>query len=142
MQLVAEGHFPYLGGFELIGNAELSLNHEKSRAPDNKKIRDYSGTVSIEKSFDNPQLLPIPNGNNSAPISLALSGELKRLESIKAEIGTMQLKLDIPLFPGFSLPISGNWSSRSETSSSDELRINVGVNFDLDKLSALDSLMN
>jgi hypothetical protein len=58
-------------------------------------------------------------------------------ERIDDVIGNAELRLEIPIVRGFKIPLAFNYASRTETSTSSDFRVNLGVNFDSTTLQAL-----
>ena len=54
----------------------------------------------------------------------------------KGNIGLLQGKLTIPTKSSVSIPISVTWASRTELIKESDVRGNIGISFDLDKLFA------
>ncbi len=132
-----------------VGNANISINHDRSRVPlteepatadmpadKGKKrdtVREYSISLSLEKKI--PNFLPFRvNAGGTNEIMLSLSGKLLRLEDENDEIGVGQAKASFPLATGVDLPISVTYATRSEYVDEDEIRGNFGISVDTDKL--------
>lgn len=153
VKLIADGVFGIVDGsftrqpdpnaaIRLVANLSLSLNHSSASAPSRETVRDYSGTISVEKSVGNILTGRFVNDRDLSRINVALSGQLKYLEAVNDPLFAGVLKFDLPLASGLSIPLSFSYSSRTETRDRDEFRVNAGAVLDSDKLSALGRLLN
>jgi hypothetical protein len=141
IKLIGDGLFLGGGGpLELIVNANLSINHEPDSALGQKTIRDYGANFSLAWTAPNRLTGRLPGSSEFSTIALSMSGEFRRLEDIGENVGTVQLKIDLPFTSGLQLPLSLSYSTRTETSSKDDFTIGVGFEFDTDKLLALAGL--
>jgi hypothetical protein len=139
-----------------VGNAAISLNHDRSRVPptdqpaegdmtsDKGKKRDvvraYSVSFSLEKPI--PNFLPLRvNDSGTDQIALSLNGKFMRLEDEHDEIGVVQAKAVFPVATGVDLPVSVTYATRSEYVDEDEVRGNFGISVDTDKLWSLAQLV-
>jgi hypothetical protein len=59
----------------------------------------------------------------------------------KADIGAFQFRLEVPMFPGISLPIAVTYANATEQQKKEHTRANFGLSFDVDKLFAFSRLM-
>jgi len=124
----------------VIGNANVALNHDPGSEEDS--VRSFGASVSLELEIDaeNPIEFLFQNPlmqDSAAPITAALSGGVSRLENANRTVGTAQLKINLPVAAGTSLPISFSYTSGTETSSDSEFRVSVAGGLNFDQLAAL-----
>ena len=80
---------------------------------------------------------------DKSTITLSFSGRYERMPENahqpgqKADLGFANVKLDIPIAAGVSLPLSVTYGNSSEVKAESFVRGNFGLSFDLDKLYAL-----
>lgn len=134
-----------LYGFAFSLNGGLSFNHHPSDSEDEHSVRDYSGALAVERSFQN-FLIPglsrfVEQVDNPAPVTASLNGRISRLEDSDRTVGIVQLRFAVPITASFNLPISLAYATGTEASGEDELSANVGINLDADKLAAIAELL-
>ncbi len=141
IKLIGDGLFLGGGGpLELIVNANLAINHEPDSALGQNTIRDYGANFSLAWTTKNRLTDRLPGSSEFSTIALSFSGEFRRLADIGENVGTAQLRIDLPFTSGLQLPLSFSYSTRTETSSKDDFTIGFGFEFDTDKLLALAGL--
>jgi hypothetical protein len=117
-------------------NLSSSFYHSPDGSLDQDTVRGYGVSLGIEGSMRNVVFGRL-NPENLAPITFSFSGKYQRLDEKSANIGVVQFKTNVPIGSGFTLPLALTYNSRTDQDSSDEFRINVGVDLDTDKLRAL-----
>lgn len=123
--------------FDVAVNAEVSFNHHPDSDKDQNSVRDYSGSVSAERTFDNVLFDRLNGEGDLSKITLAASGKVSYLKEVDDAIGIAQLRVDVPVYGGFTVPLALTYASRTEEEDKSEFRVNVGVDLDTDKLMAL-----
>lgn len=136
IKLIADGLLDFQG-MQLVANSFISLNHSPSNALKQGTVRDYGAILSLTGKFDNLLTRHFPGNDTFSKIGWSFTGRYRRLEDINKGQGTVQTKFEVPITAGFSLPLSLSYTSRTETSSKDDFKIGIGVDFDTDKLMAL-----
>jgi hypothetical protein len=122
--------------FDIAVNGEVSFNHNPDGSLDQETVRDFGASVSIERQFDNFLLGRLSPGDLS-PITLAASGKVSYLEEAHDEIGIAQLRIDVPVYAGFTVPFALTYATRTEEQDESDFRVNIGVDLDTDKMMAL-----
>ncbi len=122
--------------FNAVVNAFVSISDPSAIAPGQSRVRDDGASVDLEGTVHNPF------GRKSAaevvqPIMLSVGYRLNRLEAANQIVNIVQAKATIPISPGFSLPLSLTYASRTDLINQDHVRGNFGISLDLDKLYAL-----
>lgn len=129
---------------KLVANVGTSFYHKPDRTLNQEKVRDFSAALSFEGSFDNPLLKETAD---MSQITVAFTGsyqrtlENRRVAGKKADIGSFQFKLEVPIFAGVSLPFSVTYSNATEEERKKRVRANFGLSFDADKMFAITRLM-
>ena len=80
---------------------------------------------------------------DESAITYSFTGSYQRLlentmgPNRKADIGSAQFKLEIPVFTGFKLPLAITYSNATEERNKSHFRFNFGFGLDADTLAAL-----
>lgn len=138
LRLVYESRLP-LTKVDFIANGIFSFYNETDSGSAQKKIKEYGATVTLEGKLKNGVWKNTTDPDMSM-ISIAGSGSFVR-QNEGFNRGNMQLRIEIPIGKGVSLPLAVTYASRTETSDKSEVRANLGLLFDLQKLKALSQLM-
>jgi hypothetical protein len=131
-------------GPEFTGNVSLTAFTNLPKGSHSGSLRDVQVTGQLDLPL--PEILKVTN------MVLSLSGQFVSLReqplgqmviintkavSTKGNIGLGQAKLTIPLKgSGVQIPISITWSNRTELILERDVRADIGITFDLDKLFA------
>ncbi|MFL6214769.1 MAG: hypothetical protein ACJ74J_12865 [Blastocatellia bacterium] len=124
---------------KLTANAGVSVYNNPDKMLNQQKVRDYTAALAFEGGTRSPFVAP----DDLSKITYTFSGSYERLKENEGVIGkrpdiaSVQFKLEIPVYAGFSIPISYTYSSSSETSIKKENKFNIGLHLDIDKLYAL-----
>jgi hypothetical protein len=133
----------FTDGPELTANAGFTWFQNLPAGSTSGRIRD--ARVSAEFSYSLPEIKKI--GKTTVSVSgLFLSlleqplGQQVLVNTVPVSrtgnIGLVQGKLTIPTKDAVSIPISVTWASRTELVKESDVRGNIGITFDLDKLFA------
>jgi len=126
---------------KLIANGELSIYHNPNPALNQQRLRDALFSLSFEGSAGRSPFI-ITDMDESA-ITYSFTGSYQRLlentmgPNRKADIGSAQFKLEIPVFTGFKLPLAITYSNATEERNKSHFRFNFGFGLDADTLAAL-----
>jgi hypothetical protein len=126
---------------KLIANGELSIYHNPNPALNQQRLRDAIFSLSFEGSAGRSPFI-ITDMDESA-ITYSFTGSYQRLlentrgPNRKADIGSAQFKLEIPVFTGFKLPLAITYSNATEERNKSHFRFNFGFGLDADTLAAL-----
>jgi hypothetical protein len=126
---------------KVLANAELSVYNRPNPTLNQQRIRDFLFALSFQGSAARSPF--ISNEMDESPITFSFTGSYQRmLENTrgadrKADLGSAQFKLDIPVFTGFSLPLSLSYVNATEEKKKSGFRFNFGFGLDTDKLAAL-----
>jgi hypothetical protein len=131
-------------GPELTGNVSVTAFTNLPKGSHSGNLRDVQATGQLDVPL--PEILKVTN------MVLSFSGQFVSLReeplgamviintkpvSTKGNIGLGQAKLTIPVKgSGVQIPISLTWSNRTELILENDVRGNIGITFDLDKLFA------
>jgi hypothetical protein len=127
---------------KLTANVGVSFYNHPDRMLNQEKVRDITAALAFEGGTKSPFTQP----DDLSKITYTFSGSYQRLKENENVIGrrpdiaSVQFKLEIPIFGGFSIPVSYTFSSASETSIKKENKFNIGLHLDVDKLYALTRL--
>lgn len=128
---------------KLVGNLGASFYHKPNRSMNQQSVRDISAALSFEGKRT---ISFFSESSDLSKVTFAFTGnyqrlfENKRVFGRKADIASVQFKLDIPIFAGTSLPFSVSYSNATEQNRNERVRVNFGLNFDFDKLFAITQL--
>lgn len=129
----------HVNGLDAIVNANFSIYNKPDSTKNQEKLRDFSISGSLEwKSKSNP--LFRGDEKVATPITVSVNGRYERLKENEnmamrePDIGNFQARLEIPVAPGFSIPISYTYATATETMPKRENRFNVGLHLDVDKI--------
>lgn len=139
---VFKGHYlqKAFSPMKVVANAELSVYNKPDPTLNQQRIRDFLFALSFEGSARSPF---ISTEMDQSQITFAFTGSYKRLlentsgAGRKADLAAAQFKLDIPVFTGFSLPLSLSYVNATEEKRKSGVRFNFGFGLDTDKLAAL-----
>ena len=126
---------------KVLANAEVSIYNRPNPMLNQQRIRDFLFALSFQGSAARSPF--ISNEMDQSPITFSFTGSYQRmLENTsgtgrKADLGSAQFKLDIPVFTGFSLPLSLSYVNATEEKNKSGFRFNFGFGLDTDKLAAL-----
>jgi hypothetical protein len=129
---------------KVVGNFSITLYHDPDSLKNQDKVRDFGGAVSLEGKLKNPFSRAL--GSDSADLSkmtFSFSGRFQRMKENegmpgkRADIAVGQLKLEIPISAGVSVPVSLTFANATELIDEKVVRGNFGITFDADKLFAL-----
>jgi hypothetical protein len=133
-------------GLNVIGNAGLSFYHRPDAMLNQQRVRDIAAALSFEGALGrSPFLL---EGEDESRVTLSFTGRYQRMfenrgvAGKKADIGIAQLKLELPLFTGMSLPFSVTYANATELVKEDHVRANFGFTIDTDKILQIIRLRN
>ena len=125
---------------KLVANAWVALYHNPDPAINQERIRDYGIAISFEGKANNPFAM---STSDLGKVTYSFSGRYQRMEENnglpdrKANIVVAQLKVEMPIAMGISLPFSFSYASATELNMEKEVRASFGISFDMDKLFAL-----
>jgi len=126
---------------KIAANGEFSIYHNPDPRLNQKRLRDALFSVALEGKLGPSPF--VTTSMDESPITFSFSGSYQRLlentkgTNRKADIGSGQLKLEIPVFSGFSLPLAVTYSNATEEQKKRHFRFNFGFGLDADKLFAL-----
>jgi hypothetical protein len=126
---------------KMLANAEVSVYNKPNPALNQQRIRDFLFALSFEGSAGRSPF--ISNELDQSPITFSFTGSYQRLlentagPNRKADLGSAQFKLDLPVFTGFTLPLSLSYINATEERNKSGFRFNFGFGLDTDKLAAL-----
>lgn len=141
-----ERHSTVVKPLSLLLNAGFSFYHKPNVMANQKKMRDITFALSFEGKTRNPFL----ETENMAPITYSFTGRYTRLfenkgiTDKKADLGSFQFLVNIPMFRGIALPLSVTYSNATEMERKSGVRFNFGFKLDTDKifeLARLDRLL-
>ncbi len=132
----------FLDGPELTANLAFTVFNSLPAGSTAGRLRDAQGSLQLD--------VPLPEILNTTNLVLSFSGQYVRLleqplgapaivntkqVTTKGNIGLAQAKLTVPVKgTGVQIPVSITWSNRTELILEKEVRANIGLTFDLDKL--------
>jgi hypothetical protein len=126
---------------KVLANGELSIYNNPKAVLNQQRIRDFLFALSFEGSAGRSPF--ISTDMDQSPITFSFTGSYQRLlenngvAGRKADLGSAQFKMDIPVFTGFSLPLSVSYINATEERNKSGFRFNFGFGLDTDKLAAL-----
>lgn len=126
---------------KVLANAEISVYNNPRATLNQKRIRDFLFALSFEGSSGRSPF--ISTEMDQSPITFSFTGSYQRmlentnLSGRKADLGSAQFKMDVPVFTGFSLPLSVSYVNATEERNKSGFRFNFGFGLDTDKLAAL-----
>ncbi|HEV7673082.1 MAG TPA: hypothetical protein VGQ12_00990 [Candidatus Angelobacter sp.] len=129
------------GFMQIDANLSASAYGNPDRTKNQQTFRDATAALQFQQNLGRSPFLSNPDDKN--PISLAFAGRYERLQENrhvpgkKADIAVANWKIEIPVAPGVSLPISITYANATELIKEQDVRGNFGITFDLDKLRAL-----
>jgi hypothetical protein len=129
------------GFMQIDANASASFYNKPDKSKNQQTFRDVTIAVGLEQDLGRSPFLS--NGLDKNPITLSFSGSYERFQENrhvpgkKADIAVANLKLELPVTAGVSLPISITYANATELIKEKDVRGSFGVTFDLDKLKSL-----
>lgn len=126
---------------KVLANGELSIYNNPKTILNQQRIRDFLFALSFEGSVGKSPF--ISTEMDQSPITFSFTGSYQRLLENngvlgrKADLGAAQFKMDIPVFTGFTLPLSLSYVNATEERNKSGFRFNFGFGLDTDKLAAL-----
>jgi hypothetical protein len=121
---------------DFILNGAISFNQNPKGSMDENTVRDYGAAITIERDVPLGRIFPKFGPDDLTAVRGSISGKFTYNEDVEDPIGTVQAKIEIPFAMGFRLPFAITYSTRSEGKNEDELKFNIGSNFDVDTLLA------
>jgi hypothetical protein len=126
---------------KMLANAELAFYHKPDARMNQQRIRDVTVALSFEGSAGRSPF--VTTDLDESQVSYSFTGSYQRMmenrhvANKKADIGTAQFKLEIPISTGFKLPVSITYANSTEQKNKSHFRFNFGFGLDTDKLAAL-----
>jgi hypothetical protein len=128
---------------KMVANAGVSVYHRPDRTINQQSVRDFAVALSFEGKFRSPF---VTNELDFSSITYAFTGRYQRMlenrhvAGKKADLAVAQLRLEIPVLAGMSLPFSVTYANSTELVKEDHVRANFGFSFDTSKLLMLRKL--
>nr|ARR75612.1 hypothetical protein [uncultured bacterium] len=122
-------------------NGEFSFYHNPDPKLNQQRLRDGLFTVALEGKLGRSPF--VTTTLDDSQITFSFSGSYQRMlentkgTNKKADLTAGQLKLEIPVFTGFSLPLAVTYANATEEQKKRHFRFNFGFGLDTDKLIAL-----
>jgi hypothetical protein len=119
------------GGFSLYNHPNAMMNQQR--------LRDYSVALSAEGTAPSP----FTTAADLSKVTYSFSGSYERLKENEhiigrtPDIGSVQLKVEIPIALGLSIPVAYTYSTATEMMKKGENKFNVGLHLDMDKLYSI-----
>ena len=129
------------GFMQLDANISSSFYGNPDKTKNQQTFRDAAAALGLEQRLGRSPFLT--NDSDQGQITMTFSGRYERLQENqhipgkKADIAVANWKLEIPVGPGISLPLSVTYANATELIKEKHVSGNFGVTFDLDKLKAL-----
>jgi hypothetical protein len=124
---------------ELTLNGDLSLNNNpgagEAAGSEQDVVRDYGLSAALSYEIDASPLGR--TATNPRPFVLTGAGNVTYSEELNDPIGMAQLRVEIPVYAGVTIPLAVSYASRTETDSDDEFTFSLGTGFDLDAFAAI-----
>jgi hypothetical protein len=126
---------------QIDANASGSFYGNPGKSKNEQTFRDFTAALGLEQNVGRSPFLT--DKSDKSQVTLSLSGRYERLQENqhtpgrKADLAVANLKLEIPIGAGVSLPLSMTYANATELIKEHEVRGNFGITFDLDKLRAL-----
>jgi len=126
---------------QIDANASGSFYGNPDKSKNEQTFRDFTAALGLQQNFGRSPFLT--DKNDKSQVTLSLSGRYERLQENqhipgkKADLAVANLKLEVPIGAGVSLPLSMTYANATELIKEHEVRGNFGITFDLDKLRAL-----
>jgi hypothetical protein len=126
---------------QIDANASGSFYGNPDKSKNEQTFRDFTAALGLQQDFGRSPFLT--DKTDKSQITFSLSGRYERLQENqhipgkKADLAVANLKLEIPIGAGISLPLSMTYANATELIKEHEVRGNFGITFDLDKLRAL-----
>jgi hypothetical protein len=144
-KLLYEQGMSNLRQMKMDANAVVTMYNSPNQMLNQQKLRDISATISLEGKLNRSYFKETPD---LSKITYSFTGnyqrmfENKHMAGRKADIASAQFRLELPLFSGLSFPFSVTYSNATELMKKDHVKVNFGINFDMDKLIAITSLLS
>jgi hypothetical protein len=122
-------------------NGEFSFYHNPDPRLNQQRLRDGLFTMAIEGKLGRSPF--VTTTMDESQITFSVSGSYQRMlentkgTNKKADLAAGQLKMEIPVFTGFSLPLAVTYANATEEQKKRHFRFNFGFGLDTDKLIAL-----
>ena len=126
---------------QIDANVSSSFYGNPDKTKNEQTLRDAAAALGLEQKLGRSPFLT--NDSDQSEITMSFSGRYERLQENqhipgkKADIAVANLKLEIPVAAGISLPLSVTFANATELINEKHVRGNFGITFDLDKLKAL-----
>jgi hypothetical protein len=126
---------------KVIANGELSMYHNPDPKMNQQRLRDAVFSLAFEGSAGRSPF--VTTDGDESNVTFSFSGSYQRMlentkgTNKKADIGSAQFKLEIPVFTGFKLPLAVTYSNATEERNKSHIRFNFGFGLDADVLAAL-----
>ncbi|HEX8178438.1 MAG TPA: hypothetical protein VF525_02735 [Pyrinomonadaceae bacterium] len=124
---------------KLVGNIGATIYNRPDPALNQQRLRDFTAALSFEGKTKRPFLNELPDLSR---ITYAFTGSYQRMKenngmpNRKADIGTFQFRVEVPLFAGMSLPLAVTYANATEMNKKEHTRANFGFTVDIDKMLA------
>lgn len=132
------------GNTKLVGNFGVTLYHDADPMKNQDTVRDFGGAVSVEGKLKSPFTRALGlDSTDMSKMTFSFTGRFQRMKENegmlgkKADIAIGQVKLEIPIAVGISIPLSVTFANATELINEKVVRGNFGITFDTDKLVAL-----
>lgn len=123
----------------ITANAGFSFYHQPNTALKQERLRAFNAALSLEGNAASPfsETLDLGRITYSFVGNYERLPENSRMGGRKADIGSLQFLMGVPLFKGMGLPFSVTYSNATETDRRKGWRVNFGLKMDTDKLLEL-----
>lgn len=132
-----EGTLIYL---RKVTNLDLTLNAGASFFRDRRAVlRDENRRgLSVALSLEGKRRNPFSRAENDSPtMPVSIDGRLEWPKDAAQHIAVLQIRTEIPVATGASLPLSVSWANRSAVIKESQVRAHFGFTIDADKLLAI-----
>lgn len=119
-----------VGRLDLNFNGIVSFNNSPDSALGQDTVREYAASGGLTWSTF-LEILP-----TQAPTTFSASGKVTRNQDSDDTIGNAQARVEIPIGAGLRLPLAVTYASKTQDGSKDEWNFNVGMNFEMEKISS------
>jgi len=122
---------------DLIVNAGVSFYHSPDSAQQQDAVRSYNGAIALQWATHNIFADWLQIRLDESKLAFAISGRCERLQDTADTVWLGQARVEIPVAPGVTMPISVTYASQRDLVKEEEVRGNFGFSLDTDKLFAL-----
>ncbi len=135
-----------LPSMNMIANLGSSFYHHPNKMMNQDTLRDVAVALSFEGSIGKSPFLN--NEIDQSQVTLSLSGRYQRLfenrhvAKKKADLASVQLKIEVPFATGLSFPFSVTYANATDLIKEDHVRVNFGFSFDASKLALLGKFLS